>query len=98
MIRRDFDRFVADNSDQLIQTAYLIVRDRREAEDLLQETLFKVAKRWPKVSRIDHPVAYARKILVNLALDEAPKRSRRCECQAEMAREGPNTRRVQPDQ
>jgi RNA polymerase sigma-70 factor (sigma-E family) len=77
MNRRDFDRFVVDNSDQLIQTAYLIVRDRRDAEDLLQETLFKVAKRWPKVSRMDHPVAYARRILLNLALDEAPRRSRR---------------------
>jgi RNA polymerase sigma-70 factor (sigma-E family) len=77
MKRRDFDRFVADNTNGLLRTAYLIVGDLHEAEDLVQETLFKVARRWPKVSRMDHPVAYARRILVNLALRGSPKRSRR---------------------
>ena len=73
----DFDRFVSENADGLLRTAYLIVWDLPEAEDLLQETLLKVAKRWPKVSRMDHPIAYARRILVNLALAAGPKRSRR---------------------
>jgi RNA polymerase sigma-70 factor (sigma-E family) len=73
----DFDRFVADSANGLLRTAYLIVWDVPEAEDLLQETLLKVAKRWPKVSRMRHPIAYARRILVNLALAEGPKRSRR---------------------
>ena len=73
----DFDRFVADSANGLVRTAYLIVFDLHEAEDLVQETLFKVAKRWPKVSRMDHPAAYARRILVNLALKEKPTRSRR---------------------
>jgi RNA polymerase sigma-70 factor (sigma-E family) len=77
MSRPDFDRFVADSSDGLLRTAYLIVWDLPEAEDLVQETLFKVAKRWPRVSRMDHPVAYARRILVNLALDGRGKRARR---------------------
>jgi RNA polymerase sigma-70 factor (sigma-E family) len=73
----DFHRFVAESTDGLVRTAYLIVWDLPEAEDLVQETLFKVARRWPKVSRMDHPVAYARRILVNLALDGGTKRSRR---------------------
>jgi RNA polymerase sigma factor (sigma-70 family) len=60
----------------------LIVWDLPEAEDLLQETSFKVARRWPKVSRMDYPIAYARRILVNLALAEGPKRTRR---QAELS-------------
>jgi RNA polymerase sigma-70 factor (sigma-E family) len=77
MNRNDFDRFVSDNANGLLRTAYLIVWDLSEAEDLLQETLLKVAKRWPKVSRMDHPIAYARRILVNLALADGPKRSRR---------------------
>ena len=72
----DFDRFVGDNSDGLLRTAYLMVGDLHEAEDVLQETLFKVASRWPRVSRMDNPVAYARRILVNLALHGSPKRSR----------------------
>jgi DNA-directed RNA polymerase specialized sigma24 family protein len=73
----DSDGFVTENANGLLRTAYLIVWDLPEAEDLLQETLLKVAKRWPKVSRMDHPIAYARRILVNLALAERPKRSRR---------------------
>jgi RNA polymerase sigma-70 factor (sigma-E family) len=73
----DFERFVAEGTDGLLRTAYLIVGDLHEAEDLVQETLFKVARRWPKVSRMDYPAAYARRILVNLALRGSPKRSRR---------------------
>jgi len=77
MRRDDFEVFVADSADALLQTAYLIVWDLREAEDLVQDTLLKVARRWSKVRRMDHPAAYARRILVNLALDGRPKRSRR---------------------
>jgi RNA polymerase sigma-70 factor (sigma-E family) len=72
----DFDRFVGDNSDGLLRTAYLMVGDLHEAEDLVQETLFKVASRWPRVTRMDNPEAYARRILVNLALHGSSKRSR----------------------
>jgi RNA polymerase sigma-70 factor (sigma-E family) len=72
----DFDRFVGDNGDGLLRTAYLMVGDLHEAEDIVQETLFKVASRWPRVSRMDNPVAYARRILVNLASHGSSKRSR----------------------
>jgi RNA polymerase sigma-70 factor (sigma-E family) len=74
---RDFECFVAEGAEGLLRTAYLIVGDLHEAEDLVQETLFKVARRWPKVSRMDHPVAYTRRILINLALRGGPKRLRR---------------------
>lgn len=77
MSRSEFDRFVAESTTGLLRTAYLIAGDLHEAEDLVQETLFKVARRWQRVSRMDHPAAYARKILVNLALRGSPKRSRR---------------------
>ena len=77
MSRHDFDCFVAANADSLLRTAYLIVWDLHEAEDLVQETLFKVAGRWPRVSRMEYPAAYARRIVVNLALDGRVKRSRR---------------------
>ena len=81
----DFDRFVAESTDVLLRTAYLVVWELHEAEDLVQETLFKVAKRWPKVSRMDHPAAYARRILLNLALQGRPRRSRR---RAELSERG----------
>ena len=34
--RADFDRFVADSADGLLRTAYLVVWDLPEAEDLVQ--------------------------------------------------------------
>lgn len=75
--RAAFDNFVAENTEALTRTAYLIVWNLHEAEDLVQETLLKVAKRWPRVRRMDRPAAYARRILVNLALSGADRRGRR---------------------
>ncbi len=74
---RDFDQFAAGSSDELLRTAYLIVWDLAEAEDLVQETFLRIAKRWPRVRSMDHPHAYARRVLANLALDGAERRSRR---------------------
>jgi RNA polymerase sigma-70 factor (sigma-E family) len=48
-----------------------------EAEDLVQETLLRVARRWPKVRAMEYPAAYARRVLVNVALDGAERRARR---------------------
>ena len=76
MNQDEFDRFVADNANALVRTAYLMVGDVHEAEDLVQETLFKVASKWPRVSRMENRVAYTRRILVNLALHGSSKRSR----------------------
>jgi len=74
--RADFDRFVADSTEALVRTAFLIVWDLQEAEDITQETLLDVARRWPRVRRMSHPLAYARRILVNRAVSGADKRAR----------------------
>jgi RNA polymerase sigma-70 factor (sigma-E family) len=71
-----FDRFVAMAADGLLRTAYLIVWDQRIAEDLVQECFFEIARRWPRVRSMEFPAAYARRILVNKALDGAERRSR----------------------
>src|SRR5580700_10102988 len=42
-----FDGFVAASADPLLRPAYLLVWDLTEAEDLVQECLLRVAKRWP---------------------------------------------------
>jgi RNA polymerase sigma-70 factor (sigma-E family) len=73
----DFDQFVAAHVDDLLRTAYLIAWEQAEAEDLVQECLLKVARRWPRVRLMDQPRAYARRILVNLATDGARGRARR---------------------
>src|SRR5271167_2223511 len=75
--RVEFERFVDGCAGELLGTGYLIVWDLAEAEDLVQETLLRVARRWGRVRGMDQPVAYARRILVNLAIDDAKRRSRR---------------------
>jgi RNA polymerase sigma-70 factor (sigma-E family) len=75
--RVEFDRFVDDTAETLLRSAYLIAWDFAEAEDLVQECLFRVARRWPRVRKMDHPTAYARSVLVHLALDGSKRRSRR---------------------
>ncbi len=76
-VRRQFEQFAASSSDALLRTAYLMVWDLAEAEDLTQETLLQVARRWRRVHRMSHPLAYARRVLINLAVDGAGRRSRR---------------------
>lgn len=75
--RSEFDRFVESSADGLLRAAYLITWDLAEAEDLVQECLFRVARRWPRVRKMDHPTAYARTVLVHLALDGGKHRTRR---------------------
>jgi RNA polymerase sigma-70 factor (sigma-E family) len=80
--RLEFDQFVADSADRLLRAASLITWDAAEAEDLVQECLFRVARRWPRVRKMDHPAAYARTVLVHLGLDEGKRRAlRRAELQ-----------------
>jgi RNA polymerase sigma-70 factor (sigma-E family) len=74
--RNDFDQFVAASAKDLLRTAYLIVSDLRLAEDLVQECFFEIARRWPRVHSMEYPAAYARRILVNNALDGAKRRNR----------------------
>jgi RNA polymerase sigma-70 factor (sigma-E family) len=74
---REFDRFAAEVSDPLLRTGYLMTGDARDAEDLVQETLLRVARRWERVRSMDQPAGYARRVLVNLVLHDADRRSRR---------------------
>jgi RNA polymerase sigma-70 factor (sigma-E family) len=82
--RAAFEQFVAESTVSLLRTAYLVTGDGGHAEDLVQESLFKIARRWSRVVAMDSPLAYARRVLVNLALDDCERRSRH---QAELARE-----------
>ena len=71
-----FETFAASAVDTLFRTGCLMTGDPRDAEDLVQETFLRVARRRNRVESMDHPVAYARRILVNLVLDGAERRTR----------------------
>jgi RNA polymerase sigma-70 factor (sigma-E family) len=73
-----FDEFVATSAGRLLRPAVFLVYDRHLAEDLLQTTYERVARRWARIMRGGHrPEAYARKVLVNLAIDDNKRRKRR---------------------
>jgi RNA polymerase sigma-70 factor (sigma-E family) len=48
-----------------VRTAYLLTGDRGRAEDLVQQTLVKVHRRWSHIASVESPYAYTRAALVN---------------------------------
>jgi RNA polymerase sigma factor (sigma-70 family) len=66
-VGREFDRFVASASPGLLRAAYLLTGDRGDAEDLLQNALLRVFRRWQTIS--GPPTGYAFTVLVNLSRD-----------------------------
>jgi RNA polymerase sigma-70 factor (sigma-E family) len=72
----EFDDFVVGMSPRLLRAAIVLTGDRAAAEDLLQDVFERVYVAWP---RIDDPLAYARRALVNAANGRWRSRSRRPE-------------------
>jgi len=70
-----FEEFVRAQSPGLLRLAFLLVNDRGYAEDLVQTALLRTALRWHRV--LEHPEAYARQVLVNLARDRWRRVKRR---------------------
>lgn len=65
------------SAESLLRTAHLVTMDEGEAEDLVQECLLVLSRRWCRVGTMDRPLAYARRVLLNLAIRGTAKRSRR---------------------
>lgn len=59
-----FEEFVTECSDNLFRLAVLLTGEREMAEDLLQTALVRVVNRWFVAKQ--NPVAYTRKVLINL--------------------------------
>jgi RNA polymerase sigma-70 factor (sigma-E family) len=75
----EFTEFVHASWASLYRTAYLMLGDRSEAEDLVQTTLAKTYASWPKVRDVEAAPAYARRVLVNTAASWFRKKSWRNE-------------------
>ena len=61
-----FAEFVQARYVDLLRMAFLLTGSNLEAEDLLQNALLRVMRRW---NRIDDPVPYVRRTLINLHVD-----------------------------
>jgi RNA polymerase sigma-70 factor (sigma-E family) len=60
----EFAAYVRGRQAHLLRIAVLMCGDVQQAEDLLQEALIKLARRWDAVGR-ERPDAYVRRILYN---------------------------------
>jgi RNA polymerase sigma-70 factor (sigma-E family) len=69
----DFDDFVAAAASRLLRVAYGLTGDRAAAEDLLQDVLERLYVAWP---RVDNPMAYSRRALVNHSANRWRRRAR----------------------
>ncbi|MGH9170917.1 MAG: RNA polymerase sigma factor [Acidimicrobiales bacterium] len=71
----DFDEYFEAAKHQLLAHAYVLTGDVPTAEDLVQETFLRTWRHWGRVSRLDDPGAWSRKVLDNLAVDTWRRRS-----------------------
>ncbi len=76
-----FEEYVAARGPALERYAYLLTGDRHRAQDLVQTALMEALVRWRRVSRVDHPDAYVRRIVTTRHLDWRRRRSSREEPQ-----------------
>jgi RNA polymerase sigma factor (sigma-70 family) len=67
-----FDQFVAANSIALQDFAFLVIGNREDARDAVQDALLGVLRRWDSMSR--DPGAYVRRSIVNANISAWRKR------------------------
>jgi RNA polymerase sigma-70 factor (sigma-E family) len=79
----DFNGFAAATRPRLVRQAYNLCRDWHEAEDLAQDTLIKLYRRWPLLRRRDELHGYARAAMMNVFLNS--RRSSRVRNEAPVA-------------
>ncbi|MCU1390483.1 MAG: putative polymerase subfamily sigma factor [Ilumatobacteraceae bacterium] len=71
-----FDLFYAAELPSLLALAAALLSNREAARDIVQETLLRVYREWSRVSRLDRPGGWARRVLINLATDVHRRRQR----------------------
>ncbi len=71
----EFTAFVTAHQAELLRTAWLLVGDAHRAEELTQQALVRTYAAWPRAGSGD-PLAYTRRVLVNLRTDTWRRRRR----------------------
>lgn len=72
-----FQPFVERIGGRLYAHAYFLVPSGQEAQDLVQESLLRLWRRWDQVSKYEDPEAWAHRVLSNLASNSRRKARRR---------------------
>jgi len=61
----DFDDWVAARGPALLRLAYVLTGNRADAEDVVQDALSRALPRWDRISAVDDPDAYVRRMVIN---------------------------------
>jgi RNA polymerase sigma-70 factor (sigma-E family) len=64
----EYDEFYAALWPRLVRTAYAVAGDLGVAEDAAQTAFAKAYRSWRRISRLESPEAYVRKMVVNEVL------------------------------
>ena len=70
-----FDAFFRTEHQRLAALGAALCGDRETGRDLAQEALARTYKEWARVSRLERPGAWTRRVVVNLARDQARHRA-----------------------
>jgi RNA polymerase sigma-70 factor (sigma-E family) len=71
----DFDDFVTGRGRALLRFAYVLSGDAHLAEDLVQEVLGRLHRRWDRITAMDNAEAYVRTAIVRQFLSWRRRRS-----------------------
>ena len=71
----DFEELVEIESGRLIAAVYAIVGDRHRSEEIVQDAFERGFRRWRRVSRLDRPGAWVRRVAVNEAISTTRRRA-----------------------
>ena len=52
----------------MVRTAFLVVHDRQQAEDIAQYAFTQLLVHWPKISRYDRPESWVRRVAIRAAV------------------------------
>jgi RNA polymerase sigma-70 factor (sigma-E family) len=99
-VENGFDEFVLARSGALVRFGHALCGDRHLAEDLVQSVLARALGRWSRISRLDRPEAYVRRMIVNEHLSWRRRRSNHelaASAPPEMAREDGSGQRAERD-
>lgn len=71
----DFATLVETESRGLLAAVTAIVGDRHHAEEIVQDSFERCYRKWNRVSRLDRPGAWARRVAINRAISVSRKAS-----------------------
>jgi RNA polymerase sigma-70 factor, ECF subfamily len=94
LAEEEFDRFFRQHSPKLLGQAYVLAGNAAGAQDLVQESFLRAWQHWEEVRRKDHPEAWVRRVLYNLAVSGWRRNQRLSPLMVDPLVEGPHPEAV----